>query len=198
MSEIRDVLEFWLAPANRPQWFKKDLAFDDEVRRRFEAVHERAAAGRFAQWQNTPEGALALLLCLDQFPRNMYRGTPRAFATDEKARLVADWAVDRGFDMTFKDEQVRLFFYLPFEHSEDLDDQHRAVELTRQRCQADPEIRPGLSGSAVLVGEHQSAVAVQARPVIGRQVEIGQIVIAQIQAVEPGNPGAGGIAAALA
>jgi len=140
MSEIRNVLEFWLAPANRPQWFKKEAAFDEEVRRRFEAVHERAAAGRLASWQETPEGALALLLCLDQFPRNMYRGTPRAFATDAKARLVADWAVDRGFDMSFKDEQVRLFFYLPFEHSEDLDDQHRAVELTRQRCAADPEI----------------------------------------------------------
>jgi len=140
MSEIRDVLEFWMAPANRPQWFKKDPAFDDDVRRRFEAVHERAAAGRRAQWQNTPEGALALLLCLDQFPRNMYRGTPRAFASDEKARLVADWAVDRGFDLHFKDEQVRLFFYLPFEHSENLDDQHRAVELVRQRCPSDPEI----------------------------------------------------------
>jgi uncharacterized protein (DUF924 family) len=140
MSEIRDVLGFWLAPANRPQWFKKDAAFDDEVRRRFEAAHEKAAAGKLHQWQNTPEGTLALLLCLDQFPRNMYRGTPRAFATDEKARLVADWAVDRGFDLHFKDETERLFFYLPFEHSENLDDQHRAVELCRQRCPADPEI----------------------------------------------------------
>jgi len=140
VREAKLVLEFWLAPANRPQWFKKEPAFDEEVRRRFEAVHERAAAGRLVSWQETPEGALALLLCLDQFPRNMYRGTPRAFATDEKARLVADWAVDRGFDMAFKDEQVRLFFYLPFEHSEDLDDQHRAVELTRQRCPTDPEI----------------------------------------------------------
>lgn len=140
MSEIRDVLGFWLAPANRPQWFKKDAAFDDEIRRRFEAVHERAAEGRYASWQNTPEGALALLLCLDQFPRNMFRGTPRAFATDAKARLVADWAVDRGYDLQFKDEQERLFFYLPFEHSEDLDDQHRAVELVRQRCATDPEI----------------------------------------------------------
>ena len=133
MSEIRDVLSFWLAPANRPQWFKKDLAFDDEVRRRFEAVHECAAEGRYAQWQNTAEGALALLLCLDQFPRNMYRGTPRAFATDAKARLVADWAVDRGFDLHFKDEQERLFFYLPFEHSEALGDQHRCIGLM-SRC----------------------------------------------------------------
>jgi uncharacterized protein (DUF924 family) len=140
MSEIRDVLEFWLAPANRPLWFKKEPAFDDEVRRRFEHMHARATAGRLASWQNTPEGALALLLCLDQFPRNMYRGTPRAFATDAKARAVADWAVDRGFDLDFKDESERLFFYLPFEHSEDIDDQHRAVELIRQRCATDPEI----------------------------------------------------------
>ncbi len=139
MSEIREVLEFWLAPEHRPQWFKKEPAFDDEVRRRFEGVHERAAAGRLAAWQNTPEGALALLLCLDQFPRNMYRGTPRAFATDERARLVADWAVDRDFDLHFKDEQVRTFFYLPFEHSENIDDQHRAVELVRQRCPSEAE-----------------------------------------------------------
>ena len=138
MSEIRDVLEFWLAPANRALWFTTDAAFDAEIRRRFEAVHERAAAGRCAAWQGTPEGSLALLLCLDQFPRNMYRGTPRAFATDEKARAVADWAVDRGFDLHFKNEQERLFFYLPFEHSEDLDDQHRAVELVRRNC-SDPE-----------------------------------------------------------
>lgn len=140
MSEIRDVLSFWMAPAIRPLWFKKDAAFDAEVKQRFEALHDQAAAGRLSQWQNTPEGALALLLCLDQFPRNMYRGTPRAFETDAKARLVADWAVDRGFDLHFKDEQERLFFYLPFEHSEDLDDQHRAVELCRQRCPKDPEI----------------------------------------------------------
>ena len=140
MREAKQVLDFWLAPANRPLWFKKEPAFDDEVRRRFEAVHERAAAGQLARWQEAPEGALALVICLDQFPRNMYRGTPHAFATDEKARLVADWAVDRDFDLHFKDEQVRFFFYLPFEHSENLDDQHRAVELARTRCPSDPEI----------------------------------------------------------
>jgi uncharacterized protein (DUF924 family) len=140
MSEFRDVLEFWLAPASRPMWFKKEPAFDGEIRRRFEAVHERAAAGRLSQWQATAEGALALVICLDQFPRNMYRGTPRAFATDEKARLVADWAVDRGFDMATKEEPVRFFFYLPFEHSESIDDQHRCVELVRRGCPGDAEI----------------------------------------------------------
>lgn len=131
-SDIREILEFWFAPANKPRWFKRDDAFDDEIRRRFEAVHERAAAGNLAAWQNTAEGSLALLLCLDQFPRNIFRGTPRAFTTDAKARAVADWAVDRGFDLEFKSDE-RIFFYLPFEHSEDLDDQHRAVELVRTR-----------------------------------------------------------------
>jgi uncharacterized protein (DUF924 family) len=139
MSDIRHILEFWFAPANKPFWFKKEPAFDDEIRRRFEAVHEQAAAGRFAAWQNTPEGALALCLCLDQFPRNLYRGTPRAFATDAKARAVADWAVDRGFDLHFKSDDERTFIYLPFEHSEEIDDQHRAVELFRTRC-SDPDL----------------------------------------------------------
>jgi uncharacterized protein (DUF924 family) len=139
MREIRHILEFWFAPANKPRWFKKDAAFDDAIRREFEGVHERAAAGRLAAWQNTPEGALALCLCLDQFPRNIYRGTPRAFASDAKARAVADWAVDRGFDLHFERDDERTFFYLPFEHSENLDDQHRAVELIRTRCR-DPEL----------------------------------------------------------
>jgi len=138
LRDVKDVLDFWFADANRPLWFKKDPAFDAECRRRFEALHERAAAGQLAPWQNTPEGALALVLCLDQFPRNLYRGTPRAFATDAKARAVADWAVDRDYDLHFKLGEQRLFFYLPFEHSEDLDDQHRAVELVRTRC-TDPE-----------------------------------------------------------
>ena len=138
MREVRQVLDFWFAEANRQHWFRKSPAFDAECRQ-FEALHERAASGELSAWQNSPEGALALLLCLDQFPRNLYRGSPRAFATDEKARAVADWAVDREFDLRFKEWQQRLFFYLPFEHSEDLDDQHRAVELVRSRC-ADEEV----------------------------------------------------------
>ena len=139
MSDINDILVFWFAPANKPRWFKREDAFDDEIRRRFEPLHERAAAGRLAAWQNSPDGTLGLLLCLDQFPRNIYRGTARAFATDAKARAVADWAVDRGFDLQFKGDDERIFFYLPFEHSEDLDDQHRAVELVRTRL-SDPEM----------------------------------------------------------
>jgi uncharacterized protein (DUF924 family) len=133
MSEIRRILDFWFAAANRPLWFKKEPAFDDEIRRRFAAAHESAAAGALGDWQRTPEGSLALILALDQFPRNMFRGTPRAFATDPAARAVADWAVDRDFDRKLASDDERIFFYLPFEHSEDIDDQHRAVELVRTR-----------------------------------------------------------------
>ncbi len=133
MSDIRRILDFWLAEQNRPRWFKKDPAFDDEIRERFAALHEKAAQGALADWQNSPEGSLALVLTLDQFPRNMFRGSPRAFATDPAARAVADWAIDKDFDRKFADEDQRIFFYLPFEHSEDLDDQHRAVELVRTR-----------------------------------------------------------------
>lgn len=133
MRDVNQVLDFWFADANKASWFKKNPAFD-EACRRFETLHERAAAGQLASWQNTPEGALALVLCLDQFPRNLYRGTPRAFASDANARAVADWAIDRAFDFHFTSGDRRMFFYLPFEHSENLDDQHRAVELIRTRC----------------------------------------------------------------
>lgn len=150
MSEIRHVLDFWFAPANAPNWFQREPAFDDEIRRRFEALHARAAAGRLAAWQNTPAGTLALVLCLDQFPRNIYRGTPRAYASDAKARAVADWAVDRGFDLHVKDENARMFFYLPFMHSEEIDDQHRAVELIRARCRDEQALRSAVSHRDVI------------------------------------------------
>ena len=78
MSEIRHVLEFWFAPANKPRWFNKDAAFDDEITRRFEDVHERAATGRLAAWQNTPQGSMALVLCLDQLDE-LYLGSGEGF-----------------------------------------------------------------------------------------------------------------------
>jgi uncharacterized protein (DUF924 family) len=142
---VADVLFFWFGPPKErggphKRWFEKSEAFDREIRERFLPLHEDAAAGKLSHLKQNAADCLALIVLLDQFPRNMFRGTPRAFATDAKARLVADWAVDRGYDLQFKDEQERLFFYLPFEHSEDLDDQHRAVELVRQRCPTDPEI----------------------------------------------------------
>ncbi|MDC7785978.1 DUF924 family protein [Rhodoplanes sp. TEM] len=130
-----DVVAWWvgLGPA---RWFVKDLSLDEEIRQRFGAAHAAAAAGRLAAWEETPEGALALLLLLDQFPRNMFRGSAEAFATDAPALAIAIRAIDRGFDRAFANP-VRRFFYLPYMHSEDLADQERCIALCRDAD--DPE-----------------------------------------------------------
>jgi uncharacterized protein (DUF924 family) len=122
-----EVLAFW-RDAGPQRWFVKDETFDAEIRRRFLTVHEAAAAGKLDDWQATPDGALALLMVLDQFPRNMFRGTARAFATDALAREVAERALARGFDRAFVNPD-RRFFYLPFMHAEDLAAQERCVAL---------------------------------------------------------------------
>ena len=119
------VVSFW-REAGPQRWFKKDAGFDDEIRQRFLDLHEDAAAGRLDRWEQTAEGALALLILLDQFPRNMFRGEARAFATDSLARAIAAGALVRGFDAQAPDS-MHGFFYLPFEHSENLADQERAV-----------------------------------------------------------------------
>ncbi|MGE5539440.1 MAG: DUF924 family protein [Gemmatimonas sp.] len=130
-----DVLAFWFGDvagddfrSRKPLWFEPDAAFDAEVRNRFEDVHFAAARGELSSWRADPRGALALVIVLDQFPRNMYRGTARAFATDPQALAVAREAIDRGFDRQLA-PVLRLFLYLPFEHSESLADQDRSVAL---------------------------------------------------------------------
>jgi uncharacterized protein (DUF924 family) len=128
-----DVIAFW-TEAGPKRWFAKDGAFDAEIRARFEATHHAAARGELDGWADTAEGALALLLLLDQFPRNLWRGSAHAFATDSLARRIAAEAVGRGFDRAV-DPALRQFFYLPFEHSEDLGDQEQAVAL----CGFDPD-----------------------------------------------------------
>ena len=115
---------------------KKDAAFDDEIRRRFLTSYEAAAAGKLSLWEQSAEGALALLILLDQFPRNMFRGQARAFATDTLARAIAAGALVRGFDAQAPDG-MRGFFYLPFEHSENLADQQRAVSFYQAIGDAD-------------------------------------------------------------
>lgn len=137
IRDVRHILGFWFAPEAKAHWFKKSADFDAEITRLYLPIYERAAEGRLADWQNGPDSALALILLLDQFPRNMFRGTARAFATDPQARAVADWAVDRDFDRHFPDDDHRLFFYLPFEHGEAMDDQLRSVELFKTRVKND-------------------------------------------------------------
>ena len=130
-----DIVAFW-REAGPKRWFEKDTAFDGEIRNRFLAVHEAAAAGKLAGWEQTAEGALALLILLDQFPRNMFRGQARAFATDTLARAITAGALVRGFDAQVPKE-MRSFFYLPFEHSEDLADQERSLALYKAAGDAD-------------------------------------------------------------
>jgi uncharacterized protein (DUF924 family) len=122
-----EVVAFW-REAGPDKWWDKDDAFDRLVRSRFLPLHEIAARGELAEWEDSAEGALALVILLDQFPRNMFRGSPHAFATDPLAQTVADRAIARGFDKA-ADEQLRMFFYMPFMHSEILDHQDRCVAL---------------------------------------------------------------------
>ncbi len=122
-----DVVAFWIKSGPKA-WFRRSKAFDADIRDRFEALHHAAARGELDGWAATPEGALALLLLLDQFPRNLFRNSPHAFATDPMARKVARDAVERGFDPRVG-PHVRPFFYLPFEHSERLEDQDHGVTL---------------------------------------------------------------------
>jgi len=133
--EPGDVLAFWRA-AGAKKWFAKSDAFDAEIRERFLATYEAAANGALSHWEASPDGAFALILVLDQFPRNMFRADARTFAADPLARAVADSAIARGYDRHFAPSE-RTFFYLPFEHSEDLADQDRCVALNRDYGDAD-------------------------------------------------------------
>lgn len=122
-----DVIGYW-RHAGPQKWFRKDPRFDEALRLRFEPVHFRAARGEYDGWMGTADGCLALLLLLDQFPRNLWRKSPHAFATDAMARRVARHMVLSDFDQEIE-PQLRPFCYLPFEHSEDLADQELSVRL---------------------------------------------------------------------
>lgn len=123
------ILSFW-NDAGAERWFKSDPAFDAEIRQHFASLYEVAAAGGRDDWAATPDGALALVILLDQFPRNMFRGTPGMFIADAKAREIADTAIAAGYDAAVSGE-LRSFFYLPFMHSERLADQERCVDLMK-------------------------------------------------------------------
>jgi uncharacterized protein (DUF924 family) len=135
VASAAEVVSFW-QEAGADRWFNRDAAFDAEIRGRFFDTYEAAAAGKLAGWEQSPEDALALLILLDQFPRNMFRGDARAFATDPLARAITAGAIIRGFDSQVPKE-LRTFFYLPFEHSEDLADQERCIALNKAIGDAD-------------------------------------------------------------
>lgn len=123
-------LAYWFDPATKPKWFNGGAAFDEEVRAELGPLFERAAPGDLDGWAVETAGLLALVILFDQVPRNIHRGTPRAFATDPQALALARLAVDQGKDRGLSADE-RLFLYLPFEHAEDLADQDRSVALFR-------------------------------------------------------------------
>ncbi len=127
MNVPNDIVDFW-RDAGQKKWFGGGPEFDSECDARFRDLHFRAAARELDAWQATAEGTLALLILLDQIPRNIFRGTAHQFATDSLARSIARQAVDAGHDRQIE-PALRVFFYLPFEHSEDMADQTRAAAL---------------------------------------------------------------------
>jgi uncharacterized protein (DUF924 family) len=128
---VNAVLSFWFGPnpaSARAQWFKTDPAFDRAITMLFGPDYDQARAGKLSAWEDRPEAALALTIMLDQFPRNMFRGTARAFESDALALQVAEKAIARGYDRHVTRVQ-RAFFYLPFEHSENIAHQERSLAL---------------------------------------------------------------------
>lgn len=137
-TSIREVLDFWFASPGEPEhnrtravWFKKDDAFDDEIRRRFGALIEDALAGKLESWRATADGAVAYIIVLDQFTRNVHRGTPKSFAGDPRALAAAREIVATGADRALSGV-YRQFVYLPFEHAEDMKAQDESMRLFSQ------------------------------------------------------------------
>jgi len=124
----QSIVEFWFSDAVRPMWFNSTTEFDNQLRDRFETVWQHAAAGKLDNWVETPEGALALVIILDQFPLNIYRGDAMCFATEAKSREIAALAIESNLDADLTDDQ-KAFLYMPLMHSESMTDQDKAVAL---------------------------------------------------------------------
>ncbi len=152
MERWQEILRFWFGDPEDPGseygqqrqvWFKKDPAFDDTIRRRFLTDYGQASDGALAIWRQEPRSCLALVILLDQFPRNLFRGEARSFASDRAARDATNYALAQGYDQQVLPVE-RIFFYLPLEHSENLVDQERSVELVRSLHATHPEFENSL------------------------------------------------------
>jgi uncharacterized protein (DUF924 family) len=158
-AQAQAVLDFWFLPEGDPghgrtrtEWFRKDAAFDGEIRARFGALHAQAAGGALEEWSEARRTMLALIVVLDQFSRNLHRDDARAFTQDGRALACARQVIDLEWDLALLPVE-RQFCYLPFEHSENLDDQDRAVALFR-----DLERFPETPGLAVWAEKHRAII----------------------------------------
>jgi uncharacterized protein (DUF924 family) len=148
MSErIEEILDFWFgdldelgcsSPEHRKRWWTKSDAFDQVIRSQFLSDYEAIVAGDREAWRSTARGALAFIIVLDQFSRNMFRGTPKMFAADELARDVCCEGIDAGFDTELSFDE-RVFFYLPLEHSEEITDHRQCIDLFNALLDCSPE-----------------------------------------------------------
>lgn len=132
LTDPEEILNFWFYEVGPDRWFKEDPDLGELMRSRFLTAHERASLDGLREWEETPEGVLALILLLDTFPRHMFRGTARAFETDDAALDLARQSIIRHFDDRI-DRNFKLFFYLPFQHSEHAGDQRLAAFYVRER-----------------------------------------------------------------
>ena len=158
VSDPGAVAAFW-RPLGHAVWFGKDPAFDQKFRAAFAAEHGAAARGEMMPWLATPDGALSLVILLDQYPRNAFRGTPRMYATDTLARIVAHEALALGHDASFGPD-LRGFFYLPFAHSEHIADQERSVALCADLPEPGPSHSRGHRDTVARFGRfpHRNAI----------------------------------------
>lgn len=145
MNTPDDILDFWFLPGSAPghgqprmEWFRKDPVFDEQIRSRFLPAVEAALGGQLGHWVQAPRAALALLIQLDQFPRNLFRGQARSFVGDAQARAVANAVVEKAWDQEMNGVE-KVFAYLPFEHSETLADQERSLALFGALAAAEPQ-----------------------------------------------------------
>ena len=149
MDRIDEILSFWNNEVGQANWYRSSEKIDALIRCRYAPLWEVASQGALAQWDETAPGALALVLLLDQFPRNMFRDDPRSFATDAAARHHCDRAISEGFDLQIG-PPLQQFFYLPFMHSEDLADQTRAIACFRDRLRGTDNLRHARAHHAVI------------------------------------------------
>lgn len=144
----REIIDFWFSEDVSKLWFNSTPAFDRLLADRYQALWQRAHDGELDDWMETPEGSLALVILLDQFPLNMFRGRAQSFATEAQSRAVARQAIDRGFDRQLPIEQ-KAFLYLPFMHSESLADQELGLQLFAE---------PGLESNLRFARHHRDII----------------------------------------
>jgi uncharacterized protein (DUF924 family) len=145
----QEILDFWFSNEVRKLWFNSTPGFDALLRDRYQAAWEQGRRGELDHWTQSATGCLALVIILDQFPLNMFRGQALAYSTEARSRDVAQTAIQRNFDRQLEVQQ-RAFLYMPFMHSEELADQRRALELFDQ---------PGLEGNLRFARHHHDIVA---------------------------------------